>query len=187
MVIKEIVLTTSKGGKLIHGFLDDSRGSVIILINRLTTGEVYIRVLCCPTHGWPIWSQSSFAMRCNEIFIDHLKHVIIGELLNLLNFSRGPETIKEMHEGNAGLKGGLGGNKRHVLTFLNVLRAKHAPTRLTSGVNVTMVTKNGKTLTGDGASCNMEYGRSKLTGNLIHIRNKKEQALRCGKSSTKCA
>ena len=110
MVIEEVVLTTGHLGKLIHILLDDCRSCIVKLINRLATGEVYIRILSSTAHGWTIWSQCARAVSVDEIFVNHLKHIIIGELLDFLNFSRGPETIKEMHERNAGLKGGLGGD-----------------------------------------------------------------------------
>jgi hypothetical protein len=37
----------------------------------------------------------------DQILVDHGPHIVIGQLLHLLDFVRGAETVKEMHKRNA--------------------------------------------------------------------------------------
>jgi len=59
-------------------------------------------------------------------FIDDGAHVVVGQLLHLLDLMRGPEAVEEMHERDARFERGLGGDQGHVHAFLDVLGAEHA-------------------------------------------------------------
>ena len=61
--------------------------------------------------------------------------------------------------------------------LLDAAGRQHGETGLTAGHNILMVTKNIQCVRGNGSCADVENSRQQFAGNLIHIRNHKEQPL----------
>ena len=182
-----MILAASQGGELVHGLLNDCRSDCVVFVDCLTTGEINIRVLGSTAHGWAVRAESAGTMSCYQILIDHCTHIVIGKLLDFHNLMRGTETIEEMNKRNSGTERCLGGDQCHIHTFLNALGAQHCPTGLTSCVYVSVITEDRKTLACNSAGGDVEDGRGKLTGDLVHVRDHQQKPLRCGECGTQRA
>jgi hypothetical protein len=99
-----MVLASGQGSKLIHGFLDNARNSGIVYIDCLAAGKINIRILGRPAHHRTVRGKSPLPVSDHKILINDCLHIIFGELLNFLDLMGGPETIKEMHEGDPGFQ-----------------------------------------------------------------------------------
>ena len=137
-----MVLTTGEGCEFVHGALNDSRNGVVVLVHGLTTDEVDIRILSGTADGWAIRGQGALAMGNDQILINHGAHIVHGQFFDLHNLMGGTEAVEEMEEGNAGSKGGLGGDQSHVLALLNILGTQHGPAGLTGSHNIAVVTED---------------------------------------------
>ena len=118
---------------------------------------------------------------CTECFdrihIDHLCQIGIIPCLDLLHLVGSTESVKEVDERYSALNCGQMCNRTQVHNFLRVGLGKHCKTGLTAGINVGVITVNVQRVGCHGTCGNMEDGRQKLTGNLVHIRDHQKQAL----------
>ena len=64
--------------------------------------------------------------------------------------------------------------------FLHVALGEHGEAGLAAGHNVGLVTEDGQGVRSECARRHVEDGRKQLTGDLVHIRNHEQQALRGG-------
>jgi len=126
-------------------------------------------------------------VRKHQFVIYHLAHHIEGNFLNFLKLVACPEPVKKVKERNPGAKGGGMGDYRQIHHFLHAVGSKHRPAGLPAGHHVLVVAENIKGAGGQGPRGYMEHRRSKFPGNLVHIGNHQEQALRGGKSGTHSA
>ena len=90
----------------------------------------------------------------------------------------GTETVKEVDKGNAALEGGQMCNSTQVHNFLLVGLTQHGETGLTAGVYVGVVTENVQRVGGHGSCGNVENSGQQFAGDLIHIGDHQQKALR---------
>ena len=185
-VVKQVVLPTGEGGKLVHVGLDDGRHGIVILVHGLAAGEVHVRVLGGTADGRTVRGQGALAVGDDQVFVDHGAHVVHGQLLDLHDLVGGAEAVEEVDEGNARLQGGLGGDQGKILGFLNVLGTQQAPAGLAGGHDITVVAEDGQTLAGDGAGGYMEDRGDQLAGDLVHVGDHEQQALGGGEGGAQC-
>ena len=126
-------------------------------------------------------------MLTDEGLGQHGAHVFEGELLNLGDFMGGAEAVKEMHEGNARFEGCGLGDEGRVHDLLNIVGGQQHPAGLADGHDVLMIAKDGQALGGDGAGRHMDDTRRKLAGNLVHVGDHEQQALRRGEGGRQAA
>ena len=142
--------------------------------------EEDIAVLVRAAHGGALGVQGAGAERVDGVHVDHLLQVVVIPDGDLLDLVRGTEAVEEVDEGNAAFDGSQVGNGAQVHNFLNVGLAQHGETGLTAGVNVGVITEDVQSLSGDGTCGNMEHAGQQLTGDLVHIGDHQQQALRSG-------
>ncbi len=95
-IIEEMVSAPRERGKLRHIFRDNGGRRVIILLTALAALEVYIRILRRAAHSRMLRVESALAKCRDGILVNHLTNGIIANLINLLDFVRGAESVKEM-------------------------------------------------------------------------------------------
>ncbi len=117
----------------------------------------------------------------NQILIDHETHVVLTELCDLLHLVGSAKAVEVVQEGDAGTQGRRLSDQGKVHDLLDIVGTKHGPAGLTAGHDVGVVPEDGEALSRDGASGNMEDGRSELPGDLVHVRNHQQQTLGSGK------
>ena len=94
---------------------------VIILVAGLSCLEEDIVVLSSTSCYRMLRVKSTTAESLNCIPIKHIAEVCVIPLLNLLNFVRSSETVKEMKERNSALNSCKVSNSGKVHTFLRIV------------------------------------------------------------------
>ena len=177
-VIVKLVLTARELGELVHVLLDDGGSSDIVLLAALAALEVDVGVLSRTAHRGMLRIESALTEIFNILLFDHLADLLHRDFVDLLDFVGSTEAVEEVEERNLSLERRSVGDHRHIVGLLNGVRAEHRETGLTAGHNVAVVTENAETLARERASGNVEDRRSELAGDLVHIGNHEEQALR---------
>ena len=85
VIIKEVILAAGQGCEFVHGLLDDGRGGGVILIDRLTAGEVDVRILGRAAHHRAVRGKSALAVGNDQVLINNGAHIVVGQLLDLLD------------------------------------------------------------------------------------------------------
>ena len=122
--------------------------------------------------------QSVAAEGCDGVPVDELcEHVVVPDF-DLLDLVRSTETVEEMHEGDTALDGGKVSDSAEVHALLNGVGAKHGKTGLAAGHDVGVVAEDVQRVARDAAGGDVEDAGSLLTGDLVHVRDHQEKALR---------
>ena len=172
---------------LLHGLFHYAGNSVIVFISRLAVLEINIRVLSGTLLMGMLRIKRAGPELGHGIIIHQLSHIFIIYHFYLLYFVRGAEAVKEMKEGNLGLKRGKMRHKRQIHYLLNRSAGQHGKASLTTCHNVRMVAENGKRVSRERTSAYMEYAGKQFARDFIHIGNHKQQTLAGGKGAGKRA
>ena len=95
-IIKEVIGAPRERGKLRHIFRDNGGCRVIILLTTLASLEVHIRILRRAAHSRMLRVEGALTKCRDGILVNHLANSIIANLINLLHFVRGAESVKEV-------------------------------------------------------------------------------------------
>ena len=104
----------------------------------------------------------------------------VGELLDLGDFVRGAEAVEEVQEGNARFERGGLRDQRHVHDFLHRVGGQHAEAGGAGGHHVAVVAEDGERVGGQRARRDVEHRGGQLAGDLEHVGDHQQQALRGG-------
>ena len=177
-VVEEVVLATNDLGELVHHVLHNRRASQVKRIHRLATLEVNVRILGRAAQHRMVRRKGALTMRPHQVVVDHGAHVVEVQLFDLGHFMRGAEAVKEMQEGKPRFQRGCVRNQRQVHRFLNRVRRQHGKSRLAGCHRILVVAEDRKRLRRDGAGSDVNHRAGQLAGNLVHIRDHQQQALR---------
>ena len=176
-VIEQMIMTAGQLAHLLHYFLNDFGGRVVVLVGGLTVLEVDVGVLSSALLMRMIGVHRGLAEVLDGLPVDQRLDLVIVIRLDLLNLVGGAEAVEEVQEGHAGLQRGQVGYQRHVHGFLYRVGGQHSKAGLTAGHNVTVVAENRQSVSGQRARAYVEHARHQLAGDLIHVRNHQQQAL----------
>ncbi len=129
--------------------------------------------------GWSGESERE-AVLADELLGQHGAHIVHGKLLDLGDFVRGAEAVEEMHERNARFEGCGLGDEGGVHDLLDVVGGQQRPAGLADGHHVLVIAEDGQPLGGDGARSHMNDARRQFAGDLVHVGDHEQQALRRG-------
>ncbi len=177
-VFVELVLASGQLGELIHRVLHDGRRRIVERIDGLAPLEVNVWVLRRSAKDRLIRRQSARPVLVHQVVRHHRLQIVHRELLDLGDFVRSAEAVEEVNEGYAGFQRGGLRDQREVHHFLHVVAAQQRPPGLADGVDVLVIAKDRKPLRGDGARGNVHHRRRQFAGNLVHVRDHQQQALR---------
>ena len=121
-------------------------------------------------------------MRCLSSTRERIVSSADGQ--NLGDFVGGAEAVKEVHERNAGLEGGDLGDEGEIGNFLHGVGGKHGPSGGAAGHYIRMVAEDGERVRGQGAGGDMHGGRGEFTGDLEHVGDHEQEALRGGEGGS---
>ena len=142
--------------------------------------EEDIAVLVRAAHGGVLGVQSALAEVLHSLHIHHLSQVLIVPEGDLLDLVGGTEAVEEVDEGNAALDGGQMGHRGQVHDLLHVALGQHGKAGLAAGHHVGVVAEDVQGVGGHGTGGHMEHGGQQLTGDLVHVGDHQQQALRGG-------
>ena len=176
-VVKRLVRTAGDLGHFVHDLFHDCRNSIIVLVAGFTALEVDIRVLRGAAQSRMIRIQRTGTELSDLLSRQQLRHILIRNLVDLLNLVRGTETIEEMQERNRALQRRDVRNQSHVLRFLNGVGSQHGETGLTASHDVRMIAEDGQRVVSQRTGAHMENARQQLASDLVHVRDHQQQAL----------
>ena len=99
-------------------------------------------------------------------------------MLDLVDLVRGPEAVEEVEERDPCLEGRRLGDQGEVLHFLHGVGAEHGPAGGPGGHDVALVAEDRQAVGGQSSRGDVEDRRGQLAGDLVHVGNHQEQALR---------
>ena len=177
-VVVELVLAAGELGELVHVLLDDRGRGLVVLVGDFAELEGDVGVRRRAAHRGMLGVEGAAAEVGDVVVVDHLADDVLRDLLDLLDLVGGAEAVEEVEEGDLGLKRGGVGDHRHVLGLLDGVRAEHREAGLAAGHDVALVAEDAEGVGGEGAGRDMEDGRDEFAGDLVHVRNHEEEALR---------
>ena len=178
-VIEQVVLAAGDPGELVHRVLHDGGGGQVVGIAGFARLEVDVGILRGAADDGTVGRERARAVGEHQVLVDHGAHVVGGKLLDLGDFVRGAEAVEEVQEGDARFQGGGLGDQRHVHDFLHRVRGEHAEAGGARGHHVAVVAEDGERLGGQGAGGDVEHRAGEFAGDLVHVGDHQQQALRC--------
>ena len=179
-VVEQVIGTAYDLGKLVHDRLDLIRAGVVIRIAGFARLKEDVGVLrAAPQHGM-IRRKRALPVLEDTIHIDEGAHVVFGEHFDFVDFMRSAEAVEKMHEGDAGFERGGMGDERQVHRLLHGVRREQRESGGAAHHHVGVVAENRQSVGGDRARADMKYRRRQFAGDLVHVRDHQQQALRRG-------
>ena len=151
----------------------------VVRIRRFPRLEVNVRVLRRAAKHRPIRRERPHPVRFHQVLLDHRPQIIGRQLLDFGHFVGGAETVEEMQERDARFQAGRRGDQRHVHHFLDRVRRQHAETRGPRRHHVAVVPENRQRMRRQRPRRDVKHRRGQFPGDLVHVRNHQQQALRC--------
>ncbi len=128
-VVEQLVLPAGQLGELVHRLLHDGRRLQVVRVDRLAALEVDVGVLGRAADRRVLGRQAAAPVRGHQLLVDHRAHVVVRQLLDLLDLGRGAEAVEEVQERHAGFQGGGLGDQRHVHHLLRRCWRPACPSR----------------------------------------------------------
>ena len=180
VIVKGLVVGAQLLVHLVH-VLDSHLGHrVVVLVAGLAGLEEDVAVLGLAAQHGVLGVQGVAAEVADGVPVQHLAQVLIVPGLNLLDLMGGTEAVEEMQERHLALNGGQMGHSAQVHNLLGRVGAQHGVAGLAAGVYVGVVAKDVQGMGGHRAGGHMDDAGQQLAGDLIHIGDHQQEALRGG-------
>ena len=119
-------------------------------------------------------------MSLDELLGHERAQVVVGEQLDRVQLVRGSEPVEEVHERNPRLERRGLRDQREVVGLLHRGRGEQREARLADGHHVGVVAEDRQPLRRERAGGHVQHRRRQLAGDLVHVRDHQQQALRGG-------
>ena len=186
-IVKEMIPASGQLANLVHVMLNDLGNLGVVDIGSLTTLEVDVGVLSGTGLMGMLRIESTVTECLDCIAVKQLCHILVVDLLDLLDLMGGTEAVEEVYEGKACLDGGKMSYKCKIHNFLYGSGSEHCKTGLAACHNVAVVSEDGEGVSGERASGNVEDTGKQFAGDLIHIGDHQKKTLRSGESGGESA
>ena len=180
VVLDDGVLPTGVPGQPVHRRLDDPRDAHVEGVDRLARLEVDVRVLGRAAHKGPLGAEGPGAVGADQLLRDEVAQDVVREPLDRVELVRRAEAIEEVHEGHSALQRRCLGDDGEVVGLLDRPRRQECEASLPHRHDVGVVAEDRERLGCNGSRRHLEDRRGQLTGDLVHVGDHQEQALRCG-------
>ena len=157
-----------------------SRKGVVERVDRLPSLEEDVGVLRRASQHRPVGGQSSLQVLAHETQAEERLQVVVGEIPHLLQLVAGSEAVEEMEERHAAAKRRSVGDRRQVVGLLGRIRGQHREARRAAGHDVAVVPEDGQGVSRHSAGGDVHDERRQLAGDLEHVGDHQEEALRRG-------
>ncbi len=179
-VVKGLVVTSRQLAELFHGRGDDVRAGLVELVDGLAPLEIDVGVLGGAPDEGLFGIERARPVVGDQLVADHGADDLVGDHFHLADLVGGAEAVEEMQEGHARLEGGGLGDQGRIHDFLDAVGGEHGPADLTAGHDILVVAENREGGGGDGPGGDMEDGRGQFPGDLVHVGDHQQEALRGG-------
>ena len=177
-VFEQAIAAAGRFAEPVHALLHDLRQTGVIRVGTFPPLEVDVRVLRGPADTGVVRIQRTGAVRTNQILVDHVSDLLIRQQHDLADLVRSPKAVKEVDERHARLQRRGLGDQRHVVRFLHRRGSQLRKAGIADGGDVGMVAEDRQTLRRQRTRRHMNDRRRQLAGDLVHVRNHQQQALR---------
>ena len=178
IVVEELIVGAQLLIDLVHVLLHNVGQGVVVGVAGLTMLEENIAVLVRAAHVGALRIQGVLAERGNGVHVAHFLQIVVIPHGNLLDLVRGAEAVEEVDEGNAALDGGQMGHGSQIHNLLGIVLAQHGKAGLTAGHDVGVITEDVQSVRRNGTSGDVEHAGQQLAGDLVHVGDHQQQALR---------
>ena len=177
-VVEQPVVAAGQFAETVHGRLDNAGQRRVEGVDGFTTLEKHVRVLRGAANAGMVRVQGPGAMRPHRILVDHGAEMGILDQAQLVHLMGGAEAIEEMHERNTPRQRGRLGNQRQVMGFLHGGRSQLGEPGAAHRRDIGMIAEDRQTLGGQRPGRDMKHRRRQLAGDLVHVGDHEQQALR---------
>ncbi|KAF5039932.1 hypothetical protein DSECCO2_538770 [anaerobic digester metagenome] len=177
-IIKEFVAAADLCAHFIHGFLDDGRSFTVMQIAGFTALEIDVRSLLPHLHPGCVRSKGTLAEIFDQLVINQFRHGVVIHHVDLLQFVRSAEAVKEQQDGDGSLQSGNLAYDGQIHHFLDAVAGHHGKTSVAGTHHVRMIAKNREGLRRQRTGGYVKHCGEHLAGNLVHIWQHQHQALR---------
>ena len=165
----------------LHRLRDDVRAVAIERIGALARLEENVGILRRAANHRMIGSERAAAMIEDQFRVDHRLQIVIGQQRHLRDLVRRAEAVEEMEERDARLERRGLRDQREVLRLLHARGTEHRPAGRARGHDVAVIAEDRQRVCGQRTRGDVKDRRRQLAGDLVHVRNHQQQALRRGK------
>ncbi len=180
-VVEQVIASAGDALDVLHRLLNDGGRGEVILVGGFAALEVDVRVLRGAHLMRMLGVQRAAAEGLHGVPVDEPGDVFVGDVLDLLDFMAGAETVEEVEERHGRLQRGQMRDQRHILRFLHGVGGQHRKAGLTAGHNVGVISEDGQRVIGQRAGGHMEHRGQLLAGDLVHVGDHQKKSLRGGK------
>ena len=180
VVVIKVILAAGDFRELVHEVLDDSGNGVVVFVDGFAALEIDVRILRGAVDVRALRRHGAGAEGGDVLFVDDGADFVVGKRLNLGDFVRGAEAVEEVHERHARLERSRVGNERHVLRLLPGSGVEHDEARRAAAHHVGVVAEDRERVRRERARRHVHRERNELAGDLVHVGDHQQQALRGG-------
>ena len=177
-VLDQPVGTPGALGEGVHGLLHDSAEAGVVRVHGLAGLEVDVGVLRGPADERVLGRQRAGAVLAHELLGHEGAEDVVVEPLHGGDLVRGAEPVEEVQERHPAAQGGRLGDEREVVRLLHRRRRQQGEAGLAHGHDVGVVAEDGQALGGERPGGDVEHRRGELPGDLVHVGDHEQQALR---------
>ena len=180
VVVDEVILPARESGDLVHHLLDDRGHREIVLIRGFAVLEVDVGVLSRARLMRMLGVERTGAETVDIREVDERLDLVVLDDIDLADFVRGPETVKEADEGDGGSQRGKMRHEAQVHDLLHGVGRQHGKARLTARHDIRVVAEYAERVRRESPRRNMEDAGEQLARDLVHVGDHEQQALAGG-------
>ena len=178
IIYERLVFAAGDLRKLLHGVGHHVGHGVVELVRSLARLKINVGVLGRTAGHGVFGVQGPVAELLQGIAVEHRRQRGLVDQLDFLNLMRGTETVEEMQERHARLQRHEVCDACEVHDLLHRRGGQHGETGLARSHHVLVVAEDRQRLCGQRTRRNVEHAREQLAGDLIHVGDHQQQALR---------
>ena len=178
MVIEQAVVTSATFSETLHSPVEYVRDRRVVRIDRFPALEIHVGILRGSAHLRVIGAESASAVFEHVTVVDQRPQVGVFQRQHAVEFVRGTEAVEKMHERHAALQGGHLCQQGYVLCLLHRSGGEQGEPGLAYAHHVGMITEYRQPLGGQRTGRDVDHRRGQLAGNLVHVGDHQQQALR---------
>ena len=180
VVIEGLVVGSDLLVHHVHVFGDDVGSLVVCSVGSLSVLEVGFRLLGRSHQSGVGGMEHSLLEGFDGVPVYHGGELVIVPHLDLLVLVRCTETVKEVEHGELSADGGEMRYSREVHYLLYAVGCQHSETGLAHCHDVRLISEDRQGVGSQSSSGYMEYRRSMLAGDFVHVRDHQKKSLGSG-------
>gem|GEM_PF-2514216 len=176
-VVEQAVLPADDLGEPVHGLLDEAHAGGVEGVMRFARLEEVVRVLGGAAQDGAVGIETADPVGAHQVVVHQGLEIIFVQLLDLLHFGGGAETVEKVEDGDAGPEGGGVGDTGQVHDLLDAPGSQQGPAGGAAVHDIAVVAEDGEGVGGDRAGGDVEDRGGEFTGDLVHVGDHEEEPL----------